>query len=84
MSQCRIDRIIVMLEIVLLVNLTADVVDDTLSLMLRHTMLPVVTPLQGEKALRLRPRRSIEDIMVGDVWGVDLFVRQIRLCPPKV
>ena len=45
--------------------------DETLSLMLRHTMLLVEIPVLGEKALRLRPSRSMEDIMVEVVAVVD-------------
>ena len=45
--------------------------DETLSLMLRHTMLLVEIPVPGEKVLRLRPSRSMEDIMVEVVAVVD-------------
>ena len=45
--------------------------DETLSLMLRHTMLLVEIPVLGEKELRLRPSRSMEDIMVEVVAVVE-------------
>jgi hypothetical protein len=47
-------------------KLTEDVVDDTFSLMLRQMILLALMPLHGRAVLlaELRPRRSMEDIMV--------------------
>jgi hypothetical protein len=48
-------------------NLTAEVVEETLSLMLLHTILLVLTPLYGATTLHLaplKPWRRREDIMV--------------------
>jgi hypothetical protein len=51
-------------------NLTADVVEETLSLIPRQTILLVLVPLLGATTLRLaplKPWRRREDIMVDGV-----------------